>query len=922
MPKKRKPRKKQQKPQQQQPQQQQQAGAGAVGQQAVGPTDSEVLNKTWAGVLDQAVITLVLEENEGALGDAHRVLCAIAGVERSLDGEEIVSSDHLQELVQRMAEILPDRPRNQLENTLIRCQMDLDAAVHLLSKAAPLKKRGEELTQESSNMFGVLQDDCKEPSAQIDTECTAVDKESVTQLRELFRLTEEQAIEKLCWHEGNCDAAIEQLLHESSAPDDALNLVADPIAGQSDRQDQAREALTNLFPDLDPEQIEQALLKTLFNFEESCSLILNEQLAGAPQEAAPPECSGSSIAVSDSQGNGLVSQRHSSPPPEQDSVLDSMVCALCDLFPTLPRERAEQIVVESEYQMEPAVELGFQAVSSAPQTDPAPLPERDPPATNRSDERKVKIHGRTSVFSAMTALSEKDKISAALRFGKLVGDASGVEIEVLLDLLDKSGYCIARAFEGWLALEDAKLAEQLAEQEAVAAERRVVGDDRFHRNWWPQQVFPEEQPRGSPKRHVLIQLLEYFPEINRNQLRDILDAAGGQLEPAIETVLTMQSCDTEPNDPLLELQSVLVGWSLDQLEDLLQQHCHDLPAALDHALSQQMQGASVESSQDLSNDDLNFLQNIFCEMPLERIGTVLRRNQGNVENSLNDLLLASSEMGGVDDVEASSAVFGIELAQKSQRAKWKLKDLTTRFGHFPRDVLESVLAFNKFQLAKTIQDLNELGGTLLDSSGDRPSSKGAGSAMSQELEDDGFKVVKRRPRSTKPKTAKRFRAGESAGSAEWAHSKSEAARLRRLAIQAGMAMSKYFKEATEAFQNNHKALARELSDKGKHEEVLSRKYHRQACDLVFQEKNPDMGELKEIDLHGLTVKEAISTSTNYLNLCQSVGHRGLLKIITGKGIHSEGGIPKIKPAIEELCQSKGLNFFSSPQGGVIEVALT
>lgn len=56
-----------------------------------------------------------------------------------------------------------------------------------------------------------------------------------------------------------------------------------------------------------------------------------------------------------------------------------------------------------------------------------------------------------------------------------------------------------------------------------------------------------------------------------------------------------------------------------------------------------------------------------------------------------------------------------------------------------------------------------------------------------------------------------------------------------------------------------------------------------------------------IDLHGLYVNEAIERTEAAISDCQRQG-REELRVIVGKGIHSQGGHAKIKPAVENLMK--------------------
>ena len=90
----------------------------------------------------------------------------------------------------------------------------------------------------------------------------------------------------------------------------------------------------------------------------------------------------------------------------------------------------------------------------------------------------------------------------------------------------------------------------------------------------------------------------------------------------------------------------------------------------------------------------------------------------------------------------------------------------------------------------------------------------------------------------------------------------------------------------------------------------------------FVENNKD-SQPGEIDLHGLYVKEAITYTDRSIQEARSRGDSeihfivGMASLVTGhkpldvdtlylsllgKGLHSKGGVAKLKPAIEELME--------------------
>lgn len=78
----------------------------------------------------------------------------------------------------------------------------------------------------------------------------------------------------------------------------------------------------------------------------------------------------------------------------------------------------------------------------------------------------------------------------------------------------------------------------------------------------------------------------------------------------------------------------------------------------------------------------------------------------------------------------------------------------------------------------------------------------------------------------------------------------------------------------------------------------------QAALRTFMEKNPNLGDpnCRIVDLHGLTVKEALKIA-EYLLQRESWP----LSLVTGKGKHSQSGA-KLRPAIYDFLRSRGVTF--------------
>ncbi|OXH30344.1 cytoplasmic protein [Cryptococcus neoformans] len=144
--------------------------------------------------------------------------------------------------------------------------------------------------------------------------------------------------------------------------------------------------------------------------------------------------------------------------------------------------------------------------------------------------------------------------------------------------------------------------------------------------------------------------------------------------------------------------------------------------------------------------------------------------------------------------------------------------------------------------------------------------------------------------------------------------------LRNKARKEGDEAHRCFAASQAAYQAGDGAKAHELSVQGKAHQRTQDQLDDQASAWIFNENNKD-SPAGTIDLHGLYVKEAIERTEAAISDCQRQG-REELRIIVGKGIHSQGGHAKIKPAVENLMGKYNLSAYIDPENtGVLVVDL-
>jgi len=133
-------------------------------------------------------------------------------------------------------------------------------------------------------------------------------------------------------------------------------------------------------------------------------------------------------------------------------------------------------------------------------------------------------------------------------------------------------------------------------------------------------------------------------------------------------------------------------------------------------------------------------------------------------------------------------------------------------------------------------------------------------------------------------------------------------------------MARAFEQSHEAYERKDGAAAKELSNEGKAHKREMERLNAEASAWIFRENNRD-SKPGEVDLHGLYVKEAMVYTDQSLVEARARGDKEI-RLIVGKGIHSQNHAAKLKPAIEELMQKHDLAAVIDPQNsGVLIVQL-
>ncbi|KAG8957945.1 hypothetical protein FRC03_009666 [Tulasnella sp. 419] len=126
-------------------------------------------------------------------------------------------------------------------------------------------------------------------------------------------------------------------------------------------------------------------------------------------------------------------------------------------------------------------------------------------------------------------------------------------------------------------------------------------------------------------------------------------------------------------------------------------------------------------------------------------------------------------------------------------------------------------------------------------------------------------------------------------------------------------------EAKEARQRWDRGLADHLYlEANAHKEKMLQ-WNKEACDLIFKENNRGR-KPGVIDLHGLHVHEAIERTKDAVEAAVARQDPDI-KLIVGKGNHSQDSVAKVKPGIEKWLSENGFTASLDRHGGMFIVVL-
>lgn len=138
-------------------------------------------------------------------------------------------------------------------------------------------------------------------------------------------------------------------------------------------------------------------------------------------------------------------------------------------------------------------------------------------------------------------------------------------------------------------------------------------------------------------------------------------------------------------------------------------------------------------------------------------------------------------------------------------------------------------------------------------------------------------------------------------------------RLRASASAAGAERARLAAAASAAYERGDRAEAHRLSVASKAAAARADGAAAAAASAIYETANAGRGR-GEVDLHGLTVREAVGVATRRLNALRP-GER--VRLITGAGRHSGPGGPKVRPAVEELLRTRRARYVADGPGAFV-----
>ncbi|TFY66840.1 hypothetical protein EVG20_g4247 [Dentipellis fragilis] len=129
-----------------------------------------------------------------------------------------------------------------------------------------------------------------------------------------------------------------------------------------------------------------------------------------------------------------------------------------------------------------------------------------------------------------------------------------------------------------------------------------------------------------------------------------------------------------------------------------------------------------------------------------------------------------------------------------------------------------------------------------------------------------------------------------------------------------------FKWSQKMWKNGSKASAKRFSEEGKVHQAAAEDFNKKASAAYFAVNNKGR-RANVIDLHKLRVAEAIQFAERSIAKAREKGYNHM-RIIVGKGLHSENGTARLKPELQEWLKKQNLDVeVNSKNTGVLRIKL-
>ncbi|KAH9083549.1 hypothetical protein EDB83DRAFT_27151 [Lactarius deliciosus] len=147
-----------------------------------------------------------------------------------------------------------------------------------------------------------------------------------------------------------------------------------------------------------------------------------------------------------------------------------------------------------------------------------------------------------------------------------------------------------------------------------------------------------------------------------------------------------------------------------------------------------------------------------------------------------------------------------------------------------------------------------------------------------------------------------------------------AEKLREKARRSGREMTEAYSRAKSAQRMGDRWAAQEHRRRGDAHKSMMEELDKRAAKIIFRENNKDRDD-GMVDLHRLYVAEAVRFAKEQLRSAR-LKRNDVVYFIVGKGLHSDAGGARIRPALEVLCTEQGLGHSLHPNNaGVLVVRL-